>query len=94
MNLPTRRGDYLLRCYLKLESRLTGHRPSHPASCGCDDLKVIRHLALRRGGIRLSSQRRDVSCDVFEILYQRSRKAPGHGDGSEVADEEQVSLHP
>lgn len=69
MNLPTRRSDDLLRCYLKLESRLTGHRPSHPASCGCDDLKVIRHLALRRGGEESAFLHKEEACPVTLLRF-------------------------
>lgn len=34
-----------------------------------------------------------MACDVFKILDQRSTKAPDHEDGSEVSEEEQVSVH-
>lgn len=36
---------------------------------------------------------KETSCDIFKSLYQRSRKPPGHKDGSEVPNEEQMFMH-
>lgn len=70
-NLPAGRVDDVLQADLKLKwspeflirSPLTWLLPD-----AATPLQVLRHLALRRGGVGLSSQR-NLSCDVSKILF-------------------------